>query len=160
MVSNGRQEQVFPDTQITFSWFSRFESSISFAEFTFRVFNWTHYLTGVQLLDCAFCEQFASKERQPKCITLAMTCHHTSSARVKVAECTTKKYHDSILLVSSNNFESCLLRNGQSLYQEWEEETRRFEIWSLTPRRLYFFLLFTNRPKISVNWTQQWLLLK
>lgn len=84
-----------------------------------------HHLRRMQLPDCAFCKDSASKAKQPKCMTLAMTCHCTSPARMKPAQFTTKTYHYGILLVSTNNLESCCwginracTRNGRRKHRD------------------------------------------
>lgn len=78
-----RQGQVFPGTQIAFSWFSRFESSLTLHNLPVVV---THHVTGVQLPDGGICEESANTKIQPKRMMLVMICHRTSQAWVKPTE--------------------------------------------------------------------------
>jgi len=125
MVCNKILGEVFPGTQLTFSWFSGFGSSISFAECTFwgdPPFNWS--AASMPFL----CEESASEERQPKCTAMAVTCRRSSPAREKPAEHTTKKYHYSVLVASSNHFESCFWGMDRACTRN-ERRKHRFHRW-------------------------------
>lgn len=156
MVCNRTKGQVFPGTQITFSWSLRFENSLSFAKFTFWAdtqFNWI----AASRFSLMWVPASREKERQSE---LCWPWHAITPAQLGwYQQGAPKKYHYSVVFVSSNQRVTLKVEFEESTACTRNETRKQIDL-VIESQDTFFFPLNTNWQKLSVNWTEQWLMLK
>lgn len=155
MVCNRTKGQVFPGTQITYSWFLRLENSLSFAKFTFWADAQFNRIAASRL--SLLWVVLNKGERQSE---LCWPWHAITPAQLGWNQQGTPKiYHCSIIFVSSNQRVTLRVVFEESTASTRNERRKQIDL-VIDSQDAFLFPINTNWQKMSVNWTEQWLLLK